>query len=140
MHTLLNLKTSIPEFILITAGDVHDVNALDTIEIIKGSYYGMDKAYIDFKRLYRINIEKAFFVVRAKKNLDARVASSKVVNQSSGILSDQIIQISGPFTSRKYPGNLRLIKYWDEESDKTFTKRQKSGKNYPFTCSLETVL
>jgi len=121
MHTLLDLKTSIPEFILITAGDVHDVNALDAIEIIKGSYYVMDKAYIDFKRLYRINIEKAFFVVRAKKNLDARVVSSKVVNQSSGILSDQTIQLSGPLTSKKYPGKLRLIKYWDEESDKTFT-------------------
>jgi len=111
MHTLLDLKTSIPEFILITAGDVHDVNALDSIEIIKGSYYVMDKAYIDFKRLYRINIEKAFFIVRAKKNLDARVVSSKVVNQSSGILSDQTIQLSGPLTAKKYP----------EESDKTFT-------------------
>jgi len=121
MHTLLDLKTSIPEFILITAGDVHDVNALDSIEIIKGSYYVMDKAYIDFKRLYRINIEKAFFIVRAKKNLDARVVSSKVVNQSSGILSDQTIQLSGPLTAKKYPGKLRLIKYWDEESDKTFT-------------------
>jgi IS4 transposase len=121
MHTLLDLKTSIPEFILITAGDVHDVNALDSIEIIKGSYYVMDKAYIDFKRLYRINIEKAFFVVRAKKNLDARVVSSKVVNQSSGILSDQTIQLSGSLTAKKYPGKLRLIKYWDEESDKTFT-------------------
>jgi len=121
MHTLLDLKTSIPEFILITAGDVHDVNALDSIEIIKGSYYVMDKAYIDFKRLYRINIEKAFFVVRAKKNLDARVLSSKVVNQNSGILSDQTIQLSGTLTSKKYPGKLRLIKYWDEESNKTFT-------------------
>lgn len=121
MHTLLDLKTSIPEFILITAGDVHDVNALDSFEIIKGSYYVMDKAYIDFKRLYRINIEKAFFVVRAKKNLDARVVSSRVVNQSSGTLSDQTIQLSGPLTSRKYPGKLRLIKYWDKESDKTFT-------------------
>jgi hypothetical protein len=120
MHTLLDLKTSIPEYILITEGSVHDVNALDSIEIIKGSYYVMDKAYIDFKRLNRINKEKAYFVVRAKKNLDAIIVSSKIVDQNSGVLGDHSIKLCGTLTSRKYPGKLRLIEYWDKESDKKF--------------------
>lgn len=120
MHTLLDLKTSIPEYILITEGDVHDVNALDSIEIIKGSYYVMDKAYIDFKRLYRINQEKAYFVVRAKKNLDAIILDSKKGNQLPSVLGDYTIKLCGPLTSKKYPGKLRLIEYWDEESDKKF--------------------
>jgi hypothetical protein len=76
LHTLLDLKTSIPEFILVTEGDVHDVKALDSFEIEKGSYYVMDKAYVDFKRLYRIHSERAYFVVRAKTNLDANIVAS----------------------------------------------------------------
>jgi len=120
MHTLLDLKTSIPEYILITEGDVHDVNALDSIEIIKGSYYVMDKAYIDFKRLNRINKEKAYFVVRAKKNLDAIIIGSNKGDQAPGVLGDYTIKLCGTQTSKKYPGKLRLIEYWDEESDKNF--------------------
>ncbi len=68
IHTLLDLKTSIPEFIFITEGSVHDVNAMDYISVEKGSYYIMDRAYIDFARLYNIKQDKAYFVVRVKDN------------------------------------------------------------------------
>ena len=95
LHTLLDLKTSIPEFILVTEGDVHDVKALDSFEIEKGSYYVMDKAYVDFKRLYRIHSERAYFVVRAKTNLDANIVASRDVKEGTGILSDQTIVLAG---------------------------------------------
>lgn len=120
LHTMLDLKTSIPEFIIVTEGDVHDVNALDSFEIEKGSYYVMDKAYVDYKRLYRIHDERAYFVVRAKTNLDAYIVASRDVKQETGILSDQTIVLAGQNSSKRYPGKLRLIQYYDEETDKLF--------------------
>lgn len=120
LHTVLDLKTSIPEFVLITEGDVHDVNALDFFEIEKGSYYVMDKAYIDYMRLYRIHTEKAFFVTRAKSNLDAKIVASREVMNSTGVLSDQSIVLTGQRSSKRYPAKLRLIKYYDAESEKFF--------------------
>jgi hypothetical protein len=101
LHTMLDLKTSIPEFVVITEGDVHDVNALDYFEIEKGSYYVMDKAYIDYKRLYRIQLERAFFVVRAKSNLDAYVVVSRIVKKETGVLSDQTIELAGYKSSKR---------------------------------------
>jgi len=120
MHTMLDLKTSIPEFVLITEGGVHDVNALDYFEIEKGSYYVMDKAYIDYERLYRIHQEKAFFILRAKSNLDAYLVASREVRKETGVLSDQTIHLAGYKSSRRYPTKLRLIEYYDTESDKYF--------------------
>ncbi len=120
MHTMLDLKTSIPEFILVTQGDVHDVNALDSFEIEKGSYYVMDKAYVDYKRLYRIHDERAYFVVRAKTNLDAYIVASRDVKEETGVLSDQTIELAGQNSSKRYPGKLRLIQYYDEETGKLF--------------------
>jgi IS4 transposase len=99
---------------------VHDVNALDYFEIEKGSYYVMDKAYIDYERLYRIHQEKAFFIVRAKSNLDAYLVASKEVRQETGVLSDRTIQLAGYKSSRRFPSKLRLIEYYDSESDKHF--------------------
>ncbi len=81
IHTLLDCKTSIPEFIFISEGDVHDVNILDVLPIVKGSYYVMDKAYIDFERLYSLHLKKAFFVMRAKDNLQFKRVTSKLVNK-----------------------------------------------------------
>lgn len=120
LHTLLDLKTSIPEFILVTEGDVHDVKALDSFEIEKGSYYVMDKAYVDFKRLYRIHSERAYFVVRAKTNLDANIVASRDVKKDTGVLSDQTIVLAGQASSKRYPEKLRLIQYYDAETGKLF--------------------
>jgi len=120
LHTLLDLKTSIPEFILVTEGDVHDVKALDSFEIEKGSYYVMDKAYVDFKRLFRIHSERAYFVVRAKTNLDANIVASRDVKEGTGILSDQTIVLAGQASSKRYPEKLRLIQYYDAETGKLF--------------------
>jgi IS4 transposase len=120
MHTVLDLKTSIPEFVIITEGNVHDVNVLDSIEIEKGSYYVMDKAYIDFKRLNRIHKENAFFVVRAKENLGAYTIATKSVKKTTGVLSDEYILLAGQNSSKHYPRNLRLIEYHDNETNKAF--------------------
>ena len=88
MHTLLNLRGSIPEFIRITDGTIHDVNILDELSPELGSFYVMDRTYIDFGRLYLLTQCVAFFVVRAKSNLGFRRISSKKVDSSTGILCD----------------------------------------------------
>lgn len=120
IHTLLDCKTSIPEFIFISEGDVHDVNILDTITIKKGSYYIMDKAYVDFKRLHSIHSKKAFFVVRAKENLQFTWIKSKPVNKEKNILCDQEIKLKGFYSRKNYPENLRRVKFYDSEFDRTF--------------------
>jgi len=120
IHSLLDLKTSIPDFIYITNADVHDVNVLDQITILKGSYYIMDKAYIDYQRLYKIKTEKAFFVVRAKANLKFTRISSREIDKSKGLICDQDIQLSGFYSQQEYPEKLRRIKYYDDEQNRTF--------------------
>lgn len=120
IHTLLDLKTSIPEFIFISDGDVHDVNIMDLIPIIKGSYYIMDKAYVDFERLFLIKQEKAYFVIRAKENLQFKRLSSRKPNKKYGILCDQDIVLTGINSSNKYPEHLRRIKFYDSEFKRTF--------------------
>lgn len=120
IHTLLDLKTSIPEFILITEGNIHDVNALDYITIEKGSYYVMDKAYIDFSRLFNIKQDKAYFVVRARENLKFKRIASKSVDKSMGIICDQEISLTGVLSHDKYPEPLRRIRFYDSEFERTF--------------------
>ena len=120
IHTLLDCKTSIPEFVFISEGDVHDVNILDLLPIVKGSYYVMDKAYIDFERLYSLHLKKAFFVVRAKENLRFKRMTSKLVNKKNNILCDQEIQLTGFYSKINYPENIRRIKYYDSEFERTF--------------------
>ena len=120
IHTLLDLKTSIPEFIFISDGDVHDVNIMDLIPLIKGSYYVMDKAYVDFERLFLIKQEGAYFVVRAKENLQFKRLSSQMPNKINGILCDQQIVLTGINSSNKYPEHLRRIKFYDSEFQRTF--------------------
>jgi hypothetical protein len=121
IHTLLDCKTSIPEFIFISEGNVHDVNVLDNIPIKKGSYYVMDKAYVDFERLFSIDKKGAFFVVRAKQNLQFIRIKSIAVNKQSNILCDQEIKLKGFYSTKKYPKTLRRIKYYDSEFGRTFT-------------------
>ena len=120
IHTLLDLKTSIPEFILITGGNVHDVNVLDYISIEKGSYYIMDKAYIDFSRLFSIKEDKAYFVVRARENLKFKRIGSKSADKSMGIICDQEICLTGVFSNEKYPEPLRRIRFYDSEFERVF--------------------
>jgi hypothetical protein len=120
IHTLLDLKTSIPEFIFITEGDVHDVNAMDFISVQKGSYYVMDKAFIDFARLHNIKQEKAYFVVRAKENIQFKRLTSRSVDKHLGIICDQDIKLTGIKSSQRYPDLLRRIRFYDAEFERTF--------------------
>ena len=120
IHTLLDAKTSIPEFVFITDGKVHDVNILDEINIQKGSYYLMDKAYIDFSRLFYLQIEKAYFVVRAKDNIQFKKLKSRQKDDIHGIISDQDIYLTGPISKDKYPDKLRRIEFYDSEYERYF--------------------
>ncbi|MBU0712363.1 IS4 family transposase [bacterium] len=118
LHTLLDLLGSIPSFIEITTGIIHDVNILDILIPKPGSYYIMDRDYLDFERLYRLHQNKAFFVIRAKKNLTFRCLYSNPIDKTSGLRCDQIVKLTGYKSSRFYPDKLRRVKYYDEENDR----------------------
>lgn len=120
LHTLLDIRGSIPVCIFITDGSVHDVNILDELIYEPGAYYIMDRAYIDFKRLYRINKSLCYFVVRAKKNFDYKRLHSTSVDDMSGVCSDQIIKTDGMKAKDNYPENLRRVRFFDKESGKYF--------------------
>ena len=117
MHTLLDLRGSIPIFIHITHGKYHDVNSLDEIEVIRDAIYVMDKAYIDFKRLYVLNESEAFFVIRAKSNFKFKAVASRKVDKATGLRCDQSIKLLVPKSNKQYPKKLRRIKYYDKEKD-----------------------
>lgn len=117
MHTLLDLRGSIPTFIHITDGKYHDVNTLDEIDIVPAAIYVMDKAYLDFKRLNDLNKSKAFFVIRAKDNLKFKAVSSGKVDKSTGLRCDQSIKLLVPKSKKQYPEKIRRIKYYDQEKD-----------------------
>ena len=119
MHTLLDLRGSIPSFIRITDGKVHDVNILDELIPEPGSFYVMDRGYTDFARLYWFTQCFAFFVIRAKSNIDFHRVISNQVDKSTGLRCDQIIALTGVKTSKIYPEKLRRIKYFDVENNKT---------------------
>lgn len=119
LHTLMDIRGSIPSYIEITDGSVHDVNILDNLVLEPGSYYLMDRAYIDFERLYKISTELCFFVTRAKKNLNFRRIYSAQVDKQSGIICDQIIKLNIIQSYNEYPDKLRRIKYYDKETEKT---------------------
>lgn len=135
IHTLLDCKTSIPEFIFISEGDVHDVNILDKIPIQEGAYYVMDKAYVDFGRLFSIHKKKAFFVVRAKENLQFNRIKSKRINKKSNVLCDQEITLKGFYSSKNYPESLRRIKFYDSDYDRTFVFLTNNKKLKPQTIA-----
>jgi IS4 transposase len=119
MHTLLNLRGSIPTFIYITDGKYHDVNAMDEIDVIAEAIYVMDKAYIDFLRLFKLNQSNAFFVVRAKSNLKFRAVISRKVDKDTGLRCDQSIVLMVPKSRKQYPEKIRRIKYYDSEKNIT---------------------
>ncbi len=120
LHTLLDLQGSIPTFIHISEGKLHDVNVLDILLPEPGAYYIMDRGYTDFERLYVLNQSAAFFVIRAKSNLSFRRLYSRRVDKSLGLRCDQTILLSGPLSSEDYPDKLRRVKYYDTETDKVF--------------------
>ena len=118
LHTLLDLRGSIPTFIHISDGKLHDVNVLDLIIIEAGAFYIMDRGYLDFKRLYALDQARGFFVTRAKRNLDARRVYSAPVDRSTGLISDQTIALNGHYAAKRYPAHLRRIRFRDPETDK----------------------
>ena len=120
LHTLMDLRGNIPCFIRITEGKTHDVGLLDELILEPGAFYIMDRGYIDFARLYTFTQQAAFFVIRAKRNLDYTRRMSRPVDKSTGLRSDQTIVLHGPGTSQNYPDALRRISYVDLETAKRF--------------------
>ncbi len=120
LHTLMDLRGNIPVFIAITDGKSHDVNVLDRLLFEAGAFYIVDKGYYDFERLYQINQAKAFFVIRAKKNLKFKRQYSEPVDKSTGLRCDQTIKLTGVKSQTLYPEKLRRIKFFDETKPKTY--------------------
>ena len=119
LHTLLDLRGSIPSFIHISDGKLHDVNVLDHLIPEPGAFYVMDRGYLDFKRLHQLHQYAAFFVIRAKSNLQCRRLYSHPVQKRTGLRCDQTVVLTGFYPSQHYPGKLRRIKYHDTVTDKT---------------------
>jgi hypothetical protein len=120
LHTLLDLRGSIPSFIHISHGKMHDVTALDYLPIEPGAFYVMDRGYVDFKRLHRFTQAGAFFVTRSKKNLDCTRRAHCEIDKATGLRSDQTIVLAGPKSSRLYPDPLRRIAFYDAETERRF--------------------
>ena len=118
MHTLLDLRGNIPTFLRVTSGAVHDVNILDEILPEAGAFYVMDRAYIDFERLYVFTLSAAFFVVRTKSNVLLERRYSHAVDKSTGVRSDQTVILSSYTAASAYPDALRRVSYVDEETGK----------------------
>ena len=119
LHTMIDAKTSIPEFIHISDGKMHDVNVLDIITFLPDSFYVMDRGYLDFERLFRIHKAEAFFITRTKKGFDFERMYSANVDKDKGVMCDQTIKLLGFYVSKDYPEKLRRIKYYDKETGKT---------------------
>jgi len=120
LHTLLDLRGSIPSFISITDGKVHDVNVLDELIPEPGSIYVMDRAYLDFQRLYILNQYKAFFITRSKTNTRIRRLYSHEIDKSSGLRCDQTVVLTGVQSKKYYPDKLRRVKFFDKQKGRSF--------------------
>ena len=119
LHTLLDLHGNIPSFIHISDGKLHDVHALDMLLPEPGAIYVMDRGYVDFARLHALHQAGAFFVTRAKSNLDAHRVYSAPIDRTTGVICDQTIALDGYLTRRDYPEHLRRIRFRDAETGKT---------------------
>ena len=117
LHTLLDLRGSIPANVYVTGGQVHDVNLLDQLLPEAGAFYLLDRGYLDFGRLYLLTQGCAFFITRAKQNTQFWRRQWRPVHRWTGLRSDQTIQLTGPKTSRLYPDPLRRIHYFDAEKE-----------------------
>lgn len=120
LYTLFDVTTQIPAFVHITPATVHDVNAMDHLVYEPEAYYIFDRGYVDYERLYRITKHSANFVVRAKNNLRFKRMYSIKSDKESGVKSDQIGKLTGLYMSQDYPEKLRRIKFYDQETEKTF--------------------
>jgi len=116
MHTLLNLKGSIPEFIHISEGSLHDVNILDELPILPAAIYLLDRGYLDFGRLFLIQQAGAFFVTRTKSNTRCERIYSKPVDKTAGLVCDQTVRLTGFYPSKEYPALLRRVRYNDPDT------------------------
>ena len=120
LHTLFDITTQIPAFVHVTPASVNDVNAMDYLNYDQSAYYIFDRGYIDYTRLFKITQHSAFFVIRAKSNLQFNRMYSQKVDKSSGVLCDQIGKLKGFYISKRYPDKLRRVKFHDEQTNRTF--------------------
>ncbi len=120
LHTLIDLRGAIPCFISINDGTTYDTTIMDELVLEPGAFYIMDRGYIDYRRLYRFHQSLAFFVVRAKKNLDYCVRSRHPVEKSTGLRANQTIMLKGIKTAQYYPAPLRRISFFDTDTQKRF--------------------
>ena len=120
LNTLYDITTQIPAFIHITNATVNDVNAMDVIPYESEAYYIFDRGYVDYKRLYNITKHTAYFVIRAKKNLQFQYTQMNPVNERNGIMSDQTGKLTGFYIAKHYPEDIRKVVYYDKETNRTF--------------------
>jgi hypothetical protein len=118
VHTLLNVQGSIPTFIFMTPGSVHDVNIMDTVPFEAESVYAMDRAYLDFERLYQIDQLSAFFVIKSKSNTRLRRIYSAPVDKADGVQADQTVMLIGYKSRKAYPDPFRRVRYYDAKRNK----------------------
>lgn len=119
LHTLLDLRGSIPTFIHVSDGKMHDVNVLDILLLEAGAFYVMDRGYLDYARLYKMHQAGAFFVTRAKRGMDARRVYSASTDRAAGVICDQAIALNGFYAAKDYPEQFRRIRFKDPETGKT---------------------
>ncbi len=119
MHTLLDLKGSIPSFIHLSDGKLHDVHVLDLLALEPGAIYVMDRGYVDFERLHALHLAGCFFVTRAKSNMAFHRVYSAQSDRAAGIICDQTIALDGFYSKREYPAHLRRVRFKDPETGKT---------------------
>jgi hypothetical protein len=117
LHTLLDLRGSIPTVVIITHGKVHEVNILDQLSFEAGAFYIMDRGYLDFARLYKLHLASAFFVTRAKKRFDFHRLYSQPVDRATGVICDQMVTLVNPVPLQGYPEKLRRIRYFDVQTN-----------------------
>lgn len=118
LHTLMDLRGSIPTLIFVTHGKVHEVNLLDDLLVEPGAIYILDRGYLDFARLYKIHRSGAFFIIRAKSNFRFRRLYSQKADKAKGVQADQIIELHGYYARKDYPDRLRRVRYYDAEKKK----------------------
>jgi len=120
IHTQLDLRGNIPSFFLITRAKTHDINFLDILEFEADAFYIMDRGYFDFERLWKINLAKAYFIIRAKKSISCERMYSNEISRSTGLRCDQIIKLNNFYSKKHYPEKLRRVKYYDVETNRCY--------------------
>ena len=135
LHTLLDLRGNIPTVVIITHGKVHEVQILDQLSFEAGAFYVMDRAYLDFGRLYKLQLASAFFVTRARKRFDFQRLYSQPVNRATGVICDQIVTLVNPVPRKGYPEKLRRIRYFDTQAQKRLVFLTNNFKLPPLTIA-----